>query len=204
MSALIIRSHVKDGIELGRKHKLPEPLIDMIPQHHGTSLIEFFYDKAKKEAEEAGEDPKEVDKSLYSYPGPKPQTREAALLLIADGIEAAARTLSEPSQDRIQGMVQKMINKVFSSGQLSECELTLQDLHLIAKAYTRVLTSIHHQRIAYAEPAEKVHEKVKEVPEKSEKNEKVESRDSERSEASTGTEEAPKKSGEEDLKRLGL
>ncbi len=156
MSALIIRSHVKDGIELARKYKLPKVIEDMIPQHHGTSVIDYFYEKAKKEAEESGRSVEEVDRSLYQYPGPKPQTREAGLLMLADGIEAAARTLSEPSQDRIQGLVQKMLNKVFASGELNECELTLQDLHCIAKCFTRVLTGIYHQRIAYAEPAEKV------------------------------------------------
>ncbi len=155
MSALIIRSHVKDGLELGKKAKLPAAILDMIPQHHGTSLIEYFYEKAKKEAQEAGDESGAVDKSLYSYPGPKPQTREAGILMLADGIEAAARTIKEPTPDRIQGMVQKMINKVFASGQLNECDLTLRDLHLIAKSFTRVLTSIYHQRIAYAEPAEK-------------------------------------------------
>lgn len=156
MSALIIRSHVKEGIELAHEYKLPEAVIDMIPQHHGTARIEFFYDKARKEAEEAGNDPDSVDESLYRYPGPKPQTREAGILMLADGVEAAARTLSEPTFDRLQGMVQKMINKVFSSGELNECELTLRDLHVIAKSFTRVLNGIYHQRIAYAEPAEKV------------------------------------------------
>jgi membrane-associated HD superfamily phosphohydrolase len=85
--------------------------------------------------------------------------------MLADGIEAAARTLSDPSFDRIQGMVQKMINKVFSSGELNECELTLRDLHLIAKCFTRVLSGIYHQRIAYAEPAEKVNEAASEEAE---------------------------------------
>jgi len=158
MSALIIRSHVKDGVELARKHKLPRVIEDLIPQHHGTSTIEYFYEKARKEAEELGKDVDTVDRSLYSYPGPRPQTREAGLLMLADGIEAAARTLNDPSFDRIQGMVQKMINKVFSSGELNECELTLRDLHLIAKCFTRVLSGIYHQRIAYAEPAEKTNE----------------------------------------------
>jgi putative nucleotidyltransferase with HDIG domain len=156
MSALIIRAHVKDGIDLARRYKLPKIIEDMIPQHHGTSVIDYFYDKARKEAEDAGGDPDTVDRSLYQYPGPRPQTKEAGLLMLADGIEAAARTLSDPSQDRIQGMVQKMLNKVFASGELNECELTLRDLHLIAKCFTRVLTGIYHQRIAYAEPAEKV------------------------------------------------
>jgi membrane-associated HD superfamily phosphohydrolase len=137
---------------------LPAVIEDLIPQHHGTSVIEYFYDKARKEAEDLGKDIEAVDRSLYSYPGPRPQTREAGILMLADGIEAAARTLSEPSFDRIQGMVQKMINKVFSSGELNECELTVRDLHLIAKCFTRVLSGIYHQRISYAEPAEKVSE----------------------------------------------
>ena len=158
MSALIIRSHVKDGIELAKKHNLPVAIVDMIPQHHGTSTIEYFYKKALKEAEESEENI-EVDKTLYTYPGPKPQTKEAGILLLADGIEAATRTLSEPSHDRIQGLVQKMINKVFASGELNECDLTLKDLHEIAKCFTRVLTAIYHQRISYFEPAEKTNEK---------------------------------------------
>jgi putative nucleotidyltransferase with HDIG domain len=160
MSALIIRSHVKDGIELARKHALPKVIEDMIPEHHGTSLIEYFYEKACKEAREADRDVSEVDPGLYSYPGPKPQSREAALLMLADGIEAAARTVSEPNFDKIQGLVQKMINKIFSSGQLNECDLTLRDLHKIAKIFTRVLAGIYHQRVAYAEPAEKISEKA--------------------------------------------
>jgi putative nucleotidyltransferase with HDIG domain len=155
MSALIIRAHVKDGIDLAGRYKLPKIIEDMIPQHHGTSIIDYFYDKARKEAEDAGNDPDAVDRSLYQYPGPRPQTKEAGLLMLADGIEAATRTLSDPSQDRIQGLVQKMLNKVFASGELNECELTLRDLHLIAKCFTRVLSGIYHQRIAYAEPAEK-------------------------------------------------
>ena len=156
MSALIIRAHVKEGIELARKHRLPQAIEDLIAQHHGTSMIEYFYEKARKEAEESGNDPELVDRASFSYPGPKPQTREAGLLMLADGIEAATRTLSEPSFDRIQGLVQKMINKVFASGELNECDLTLRDLHVIAKCFTRVLSGIYHQRIAYSEPAEKV------------------------------------------------
>jgi hypothetical protein len=155
MSALIIRSHVKDGLEMAKKYHLPEVILDMISQHHGTSTIEFFYDKALKDAEHA-ENGGEVERSHYQYPGPKPQTREAGILMLADGIEAASRTMADPSFDRIQGMVQKMINKVFSSGQLEECELTLLDLHHIARCFTRVLAGIHHHRIAYSEPVEKV------------------------------------------------
>lgn len=209
MSALIIRSHVKDGIKMAKEHSLPLVIEDMIPQHHGTSLIEFFYDKACQEAEEAGET-NEVDKSLYSYPGPKPQTKEAGILMLADGIEAATRTLSEPTFDRIQGLVQKMINKVFASGQLDECELTLKDLHAIARHFTRILTSIHHQRIAYPEPAEKGREREEE-----EENEEVESKASPAQNNETaerngehpanGAETEEEREGsKEDLKRLGV
>ncbi len=155
MSALIIRSHVKDGLEMAKRHRLPEVILDMISQHHGTSTIEYFYDKALKDAENA-ENGGDVERSHYQYPGPKPQTREAGILMLADGIEAASRTMADPSFDRIQGMVQKMINKVFSSGQLQECELTLLDLHHIARCFTRVLAGIHHHRIAYSEPVEKL------------------------------------------------
>jgi len=152
MSALIIRTHVKDGVEMARKNGLPKALIDFIPQHHGTALIEYFYDKARKEAEED----EEVDESLYRYSGPKPQTKEAGILMLADSIEASSRTLADPTPPKIQGLVQKMINKVFASGQLDESELTLKDLHLIAKNFTRVLSGIYHRRVEYSEPAEKV------------------------------------------------
>jgi len=208
MSALIIRSHVKDGIELARKHGVPRIIEDMIPQHHGTSIIEYFYNKACKELEEAGANPAEVDETLYSYPGPMPQTKEAGILMLADGIEAAARTLEEPTPDRIQGLVQKKLNKVFASGQLDECELTLKDLHLIAKCFTRVLSAIYHQRVAYAEPAEKVSEKPQsrvrvnfEDHEPSHAPLEGNGAPARRSEAQNGSNGKDRK---EDLKRLGI
>ena len=151
MSALIIKSHVKDGIELAKKHRLPPAIIDLIPQHHGTSLIEYFYEKAAKEAET--EDL--VDETHYRYPGPKPQTKEAAILMLADSVEASARTIPDPTPAKIQGAVQKIINKIFSSGELAECDLTLKDLHLIARSFIRVLSAVYHRRVEYSEPAEK-------------------------------------------------
>lgn len=154
MSALIIKTHVKDGIELAEKAGLPTAIIDFIPQHHGTALIEYFYDKALKEAEADGDD--DVEESNYRYGGPKPQSKEAGILMMADGIEASSRTLSDPTPAKIQGLVQKMINKVFASGELDESTLTLKDLHFVAKAFTRVLTGIYHRRVEYSEPAEKV------------------------------------------------
>lgn len=201
MSALIIKAHVKDGLELGRKHKLPLAIQDMIAQHHGTSVIEYFYDKALKEAESQGEGGT-VDRGLYTYPGPKPQTKEAGILMLADGIEAASRTLSEPTADRIQGMVQKMINKVFASGQLSECDLTLSDLHLIAKSFTRVLTSIYHQRVSYSEPAEKVNQGGKDGKEDAKKE--VGSVSSGKTTSQQGEQDRTKTERQENLKRLGM
>lgn len=208
MSALIIRTHVKDGIELARKHGLPKALEDMIPQHHGTSRIEYFFEKARKELEESGGEAAAVDESLYRYPGPKPQTREAGILMLADGIEAAARTLTDPTYDRIQGMVQKMINKVFASGELDECDLTLKDLHVIAKSFTRVLSGIYHQRIAYAEPAEKVKTSEDEAPQPNGEQgasaaKEVASGDSGKKKAA-GEDKLAKTGGKENLKRLGL
>ena len=171
MSALIIKSHVKDGIEMAEEHRLPRVIIDLIEQHHGTSLIEYFYNKACRESENA-EESVEIDESLYSYNGPKPQTREAGILMLADVTESSARVLSDVSPDRIQMHVQKIINRVFVSGQLEESDLTLRDLHKIAKSFTRVLNSIYHQRIAYDEPVEK--NTIKSLPIKSKSKEEYE------------------------------
>jgi cyclic-di-AMP phosphodiesterase PgpH len=203
MSALIIKSHVKEGMELAKKHALPQAILDMIAQHHGTSVIEYFYEKAIKEAET--QEGVVVDKTLYTYPGPKPQTREAGILMLADGVEAASRTLSEPTADRIQGMVQKMINKVFASGELSECDLTLRDLHLIAKSFTRVLTSIHHQRVAYSEPAEKVSTTgTRDGKEESRREKDVAGASGGKATSVSGEQDRGKEGSKENLKRLGL
>lgn len=146
MSALIIKSHVKDGLELARQYSLPREIQDFIAMHHGTTLIAYFYHKAK-----SMEDPDipEVDEEDYRYPGPKPQTRETAIVMLADGIEAASRAMPEPTEARIKGLVQKMINAHFADGQLDECNLTLKDLNAIAKAFIRVLTSMYYTRPQY-------------------------------------------------------
>ncbi|MBA2665267.1 MAG: HDIG domain-containing protein [Bradymonadaceae bacterium] len=146
MSALIIKSHVKDGLDMARQNRLPVEIQDFIAQHHGTSLIAYFYHRAKEQ-----EDPDipEVDEKDYRYPGPKPQSRETAICLLADSIEAASRSLPNPSPARLKGLVQTMINKAFTDGQLDECDLTLKDLNSIAKAFTRILTGIYHHRPEY-------------------------------------------------------
>ncbi|MBL0713192.1 MAG: HDIG domain-containing protein [Desulfosarcina sp.] len=156
MSALILIAHIKDGIEMARRYKLGAVITATIQQHHGTSMIRYFYEKAKKKAGASA-----VNMGDYRYPGPKPQTREAGLVMLADAVEAASRTLDNPTPSRIQGLVQKLINAIFSDSQLDNCELTLRDLHKIAKSFNTILNGIHHHRIEYPEPNGRTHEKGK-------------------------------------------
>jgi len=146
MSALVIASHVKEGIELAKEMNLPQELVDIIPQHHGTKLITYFYEKAKM-----NHDPElgEVSEDEYRYPGPKPQTKEAGIIMIADAVEAASRTLDDPSPARLKGLIRRIIDYIFLDGQLNECDLTLRDLEKIAQSFQRVLMGIHHQRVSY-------------------------------------------------------
>lgn len=145
MSALIIQSHVKDGVELARKSRLNKTIVDFIAQHHGTGLIYYFYQRALEKIKEE----EELKEGAFRYPGPKPQTKETAIVLLADAVEASSRTLSEPTPSRIKGLVQKMINNKFIDNQLDECELTLKDLNKIAAAFVRVLMGIFHTRVEY-------------------------------------------------------
>jgi len=149
LSALIILAHVRDGVELARKHRLNKEIIDIIEQHQGTKLISFFYEKAKAQGEGKNSKTSVIDEKDYRYPGPRPQTKEAGLVMLADMVEAATRALTDTSPARVQGTVQRIINKVFSDGQLDECEITLKDLHEIAKSFNRTLSGIFHYRIEY-------------------------------------------------------
>ena len=144
MSALILLSHVKKGTELAERYKLGQEITDIIRQHHGTRLIRFFYQKALN----LGEKPRESD---YSYPGPRPQTKEAAILMLADSVEASSRTLTDPTPARIKNHIDTIIKGIFSEGQLDESELTFKDLHFLSENFQRILTGIFHQRIAYPE-----------------------------------------------------
>ena len=186
MSSLILTAHVKDGVELARRQHLGEAICDIIQQHHGTCLISFFYTKAKNQAA----DPDKVKIEDYRYPGPRPQTKEAGLVLVADQVEAASKTLTDPTPARIQGMVQKIVNNIFADGQLDQCELTLKELHLIAKHCTKILSGIFHHRVHYPTPAEKTraHEDLDKQPTK-------------KNGVKSGL--GPKK-GPEDLRRLGM
>jgi putative nucleotidyltransferase with HDIG domain len=156
MSALILIAHVKNGVEIARENKLGQVIIDTTQQHHGTSLISYFYEKAKAVK---GVDAVNIDD--FRYPGPRPQTREAGLVMLADVVEAASRTLENPTPSRIQGLVQNLINKIFSDGQLDYCELTLKDLHRIARSFNKILNGIHHHRIEYQDSANMTSGKAK-------------------------------------------
>mgnify|MGYP000282741897 FL=1 len=159
LSTLIITSHVKDGVELAKNHGLPQVVVDMIAQHHGTGLIKYFYHKAR----ETDDTIKEED---FRYDGPKPQTKEAAIIMLADTVEAAVRSLKEPTQGKIEGMVRTLIKDRLNDGQLEECDLTFKDLDKIANAFVRVLTGVYHHRIEYPDSVLKAMEKKK----KGEKN----------------------------------
>jgi putative nucleotidyltransferase with HDIG domain len=194
MSARIIQAHVKDGLEIGRDYKLAEPILAGIAQHHGTSVIRFFYEKAKEQAQpEKGQT---IEEHEYRYSGPRPQTREAGLLMLADSVEAASRTLADTSPARIQQLVQRVINNYFRDGQLDECSLTLRDLHAIARSFIDTLSAIRHERIDYPEATDGEGRRLDEAADEG-LVERLEPRAKDRS-------EGPSKRREDDLKRLGL
>lgn len=146
LSALILSSHVKDGLEIGRKNKLPEKVLDFIVQHHGDSIMAFFYHKALEEAE----DPEKVKESDFRYPGPRPQSKETALVMLADSVEAAIRSMNV-SGDKMEAAVKKLINDKVADGQLEDSHLSLSDLKTIGQSFTQVLNGIYHSRIEYPE-----------------------------------------------------
>ena len=144
LSILIITSHPKDGLEIARQHNLPPVVMDLIAQHHGTGLVAYFYHKALEMGN--SDNVKEED---YRYNAPKPQTKEAAIIMLADSVEAAVRSMPVPSSGKIEGLVRKIIKERLQDGQLEESPLTFKDLDLIANAFTRILNGIFHNRIEY-------------------------------------------------------
>ncbi len=147
LSALIIRSHVKDGVELAGAERLPLPVVDIIRQHHGTSLISFFYQQAVEGNDKGIIIPEEE----FRYEGPLPQTKEAAIIMLADAVEAAVRSLSRPVAGRVEGMVRRIIKEKLNDGQLDEAPLTLKDLDKIGDTFVHILSGVFHQRIEYPE-----------------------------------------------------
>jgi len=154
MSALIVKRHVTDGLELARHWRIPRVVADAIPEHHGTRLVAYFWAKAQRALEDGSGRAAAVDEALFRYAGPKPQSRETALVMIADACEASARALEDPTGDALRALVSRRINEVFSEGQLDECELTLRDLNAIAGAMVRALEAIYHTRPEYPSRAE--------------------------------------------------
>ncbi|MEX0794378.1 MAG: HDIG domain-containing metalloprotein [Pirellulaceae bacterium] len=151
ISTLVIIAHVKDGADLARANGLPQPFIDFIEQHHGTTLVEYFYRVASQRVEQ-NPDEREVDEAIYRYPGPKPQTKEAAVMMICDITESACRTLVEPTSSRIENLVEDLSMKRLLDGQFDECGLTLRELRLIQESITKSLTAVYHGRVKYPPP----------------------------------------------------
>lgn len=148
MSTLVIIAHVKDGADLARQNKLPEQIIDFIQQHHGTTLVEYFYRQAS-EQHDKDPDSAEVDESSFRYPGPKPQTKEAGVLLLADAVESASRALKEPTPSRIESIVEELSRKRLLDGQFDECGLTLEEVRKIGESLVKSLTAVYHGRVKY-------------------------------------------------------
>jgi len=156
LSTLIVISHIKDGVELATEHQIPQMIIDIIRQHHGTMLVSYFYQRVV-ETEHGGS----IIEEDFRYEGPKPQTKEAALVMLADCVEATVRSLSKPTVNRIEAAVRKLVRERLNDGQLDECGLTLKDLNTIGDVFIRVLTGIFHSRIEYPEGAVKEVERRK-------------------------------------------
>src|SRR5205807_9176678 len=166
MSALIIIAHVKEGIDLALKHRLNRQIIDIIQEHHGTSLVYYFYKRALQQQEDARtggkimnlreEDVPEVREETFRYSGPKPQTKESAIISLADMIESASRSVEKPTPQKIEQLVNDLIGQRIADGQLVECNLTLADLNLIAERFRFTLMTMLHTRIAYPKQDAKI------------------------------------------------
>ncbi|HZK57411.1 MAG TPA: HDIG domain-containing protein, partial [Clostridia bacterium] len=144
LSSTIIRDHVKDGVELAKKHKLPVEIRDFIEQHHGTTLVAYFYHEAKIEGNDG-----DIDEDDFRYEGPKPRTKETAIVMLADSVEAAVRSLSSPTREKVEELIEKIIKNRLEDGQLDESNITLRELDKVKKSFLKVILSIFHERIEY-------------------------------------------------------
>lgn len=147
LSTLIITAHIKDGVELAKEYRLPQAITDIIKQHHGNSLLTYFYYRATSDNDKQ----ENINESDFRHSGPKPQTKEAAIVMLADSVEAAVRALSKPSPGRIENVIRKIIKEKLNDGQLDECDLTLKNLDTVTQEFNRVLSGIFHSRIEYPE-----------------------------------------------------
>jgi len=148
MSTLIIIAHVKEGVELARQYNLPQPIVDIIAEHHGTTLVEFFYRRAE-ELSQTDPNGTEIDEQNFRYPGPKPSSKESAVMMLADAVESASRALTEPTPARIAGLVHDLVMKRLLDGQFEECGLTLEELETIERSLVKSLTAVYHGRVKY-------------------------------------------------------
>jgi len=147
ISSLVILSHVKDGMALARAYNVPQDIARFIPEHHGTSLIKYFYVQALAQDEEEAT----AAESSYRYPGPRPHSKETAIGMMADSVEAASRALEEPTYERLHALVEKIVFSKLEDNQFDACPLTLQDLRSIIKSFAQALSAIYHVRIEYPE-----------------------------------------------------
>ena len=150
LSALIITAHVRDGIEMAKQHRLPSEIRDMIAQHHGTTLISYFYRQALAD-NGCGDCAPPGMEERFRYPGPKPQTREAAIVMLADSVEAAARCIDKPNQEKLEALIASIVRGKIEDGQLDQCALTFADVKQISDAFLHVLRAMMHGRIDYPE-----------------------------------------------------
>ena len=156
MSTLIIIAHVKDGADLARQHRLPRSIIDFVQQHHGTTLVEFFYRRASEQQAADGNDNRgKVDENSYRYPGPKPQSRASGVLMLADTVESASRVLVEPTPARIESLIHELVMKRLLDGQLDESKLTLQEVRTVEESLVKSLIAVYHGRVKYPEQPQK-------------------------------------------------
>ncbi len=146
MSRIVILSHVKEGLRLAKEYRLGDRVAEIIAQHHGTSILYCFLDKAQSLIQD-----RRASEETFRYPGPRPKTREAAIIMVADAVEAAARSLQSPSQAELEEMVTRIVNRAYLDGQLNECDMTLRDLHAVEQAFRKVLSAILHARVDYPE-----------------------------------------------------
>jgi len=153
MSLLVIIGHVKDGVELAAEYRLPKAIRHMIESHHGTTMVEYFFHQAQRRAASAGEDMEEIDEHTWRYPGPKPQTREAAILLLCDAVESATRTLADPTPARIEQLVHSIARRRLEDGQFDDSPLTFRELRTLEETISKSLCSIYHGRIIYPSTA---------------------------------------------------
>ncbi|MEM9941987.1 MAG: HDIG domain-containing metalloprotein [Planctomycetota bacterium] len=151
MSTLVIIAHVKDGADIAKKHRLPQRIIDLIEEHHGTTLVEYFYRRATQQQVEQDSEESPIDEADFRYPGPKPQSRESVVMMLADSVESASRALREPAPARIENLVREVARKKLDDGQFDECDITLEELNTIQESLIKSLNAMYHARVKYPE-----------------------------------------------------